>query len=228
MTAGLASEPSIRSRSITMPAMISRIEGRLVAVEGGRAHLECGAFTYEVLVPATDQQRLASAIGETVDFHTLHYLEGQGQGSSFVPRLIGFTSEADRAFFELFTTVKGLGNRKALRALALPFSAIAEAIAAEDVDVLKSLPEVGKRTAQTIVTELRDKVDRFIELKPAPASAPDAAKAALVQDALAVLTQLGEPKLQARQLVERAIAADPEISTPGDLVAAAYHLKELP
>ncbi|MDY7110389.1 MAG: Holliday junction branch migration protein RuvA [Planctomycetota bacterium] len=214
-----------------MPAMISRIEGRLVAVDGGRAHVVCGGLTYEVLVPAADQQRLAAAIGETVSFDTLHYLEGQGQGSSFIPRLIGFASEADRAFFELFTSVQRMGNRKALRALALPFSAIAEAIAAEDVDVLKSLPEVGKRTAQTIVSELRDKVDRFVELKPgpggAPASAPDAATAALVQDAVAVLTQLGEPKLQARQLVERALAADPEIDTAEDLVAAAYRLKEL-
>jgi Holliday junction DNA helicase RuvA len=212
--------------------MISRIEGRLVAVVRGRAHVECGGLTYEVFVPATDQQRLAAAIDETVSFHTLHYLEGQGPGSSFVPRLIGFTSESDRAFFELFTTVKGMGNRKALRALALPFAAIAEAIAGEEVDVLKSLPEVGKRTAQTIVTELRDKVDRFVEPKPAPGGAAgvsgsDAAKSALVQDTVAVLTQLGEPKLQARRLVERALAADPEIDTAEDLLAAAYRLKEL-
>jgi len=212
--------------------MISRIEGRLLAIDGGRAHIQCGPFTYEVLVPAADQQRLAAAIDETVSFHTLHYLEGQGQGASFVPRLIGFDSESDRAFFELFTTVKGMGNRKALRALALPFGTIAEAIATEDVDVLKSLPEVGKRTAQTIVTELHDKVDRFIELKPAPggvaaASAEEAGRLALIHDAVAVLTQLGEGQLQARQLAERALATDPEIETPEDLVAAAYRLKEL-
>ena len=211
--------------------MISRIEGRLVAVVGGRAHVQCGPFTYEVLVPAADQQRLAAAIDETVSFHTLHYLEGQGQGTSYVPRLIGFDSEADRAFFELFTTVKGMGNRKALRALALPFGAIAEAIAGHDVDVLKSLPEVGKRTAQTIVTELHDKVDRFIEFKPAAgavaSTSEEAARLGLIHDAVAVLSQLGEGQLQARQLAERALAADPEIETPEDLVAAAYRLKEL-
>lgn len=215
-----------------MPSMISRIEGRLVAIDRGRAHVQCGDLTYEVLVPAADQQRLAASIDETVSFHTLHYLEGQGQGTSFIPRLIGFDSETDRAFFELFTTVKGMGNRKALRALALPFGAIAEAIAARDVDVLKSLPEVGKRTAQTIVTELYEKVDRFVELKPAPggasASTPEeAARSGLIHDAVAVLTQLGEPQLQARQLAERALAADPTMDSPEDLVAAAYRLKEL-
>jgi len=211
--------------------MISRIEGRLVAVVGGRAHVQCGDLTYEVLVPAADQQRLAASIDESVSFHTLHYLEGQGQGTSFVPRLIGFDSETDRAFFELFTSVQRMGNRKALRALALPFGTIAEAIATRDVDVLKSLPEVGKRTAQTIVTELHDKVDRFVELKP-PASAVaasggEAARSALVRDAVAVLTQLGEPQLQARQLAERALAADPTMDSPEDLVSAAYRLKEL-
>jgi Holliday junction DNA helicase RuvA len=214
-----------------MPSMISRIEGRLVAVDRGRAHVQCRDLTYEVLVPAADQQRLAASIDETVSFHTLHYLEGQGQGTSFIPRLIGFESETDRAFFELFTTVKGMGNRKALRALALPFGAIAEAIAARDVDVLKSLPEVGKRTAQTIVTELHEKVDRFVELKPAAGgaalTAEEAARSALIQDAVAVLSQLGEPKLQARQLAERALAADPTMDSPEDLVAAAYRLKEL-
>ena len=215
-----------------MPSMISRIEGRLVAIDRGRAHVQCGDLTYEVLVCAADQQRLAASIDETVNFHTLHYLEGQGQGTSFVPRLIGFDSETDRAFFELFTTVKGMGNRKALRALALPFGAIAEAIAARDVDVLKSLPEVGKRTAQTIVTELHEKVDRFVELKPAPggasaSTAEEAARSGLIHDAVAVLTQLGEPQLQARQLAERALAADPTMDSPEDLVAAAYRLKEL-
>ncbi len=211
--------------------MISRIEGELVAVEKGKAHLRCGHVTYELLIPAADEQRLATMIDDTVSLLTLHYLEGQGQGMTFAPRLIGFSSENDRAFFEMFTTVKGIGNRKALRALALPFGAIAEAIAARDVDVLKSLPEIGKRTADTIVAELHGKVDRFIELMPTGARAGESpeleGKASLIQDAVGVLTQLGEPKLTARQLVERALTVDPAINSPDVLVSAAYRLKEL-
>ncbi len=49
---------------------------------------------------------------------TFQYLESQGQGSSVIPRLVGFQSTAEREFFELFTTVKGIGNRRALRAMA--------------------------------------------------------------------------------------------------------------
>lgn len=207
--------------------MITHLEGTIVAVTGGRVHLACGAITYEVLVPAADEQRLAALVGESAGFHTFHYLEGQGQGASMVPRLIGFASAEDRAFFELFTTVKGLGNRKALRALAMPVASIAGAIAAKDLDLLRSLPEIGKRTAETIVAELHGKVDRFVELKPMPAGAP-AADTALAHDAVAMLTQLGEPALEARRLVERALAADPTIDAPDALLAAAFRLKGAP
>ncbi|MHC5003408.1 MAG: Holliday junction branch migration protein RuvA [Planctomycetota bacterium] len=209
--------------------MISRIEGELRSVEAGRAELCCGPMWYQLLVPACDEQRLATQIGRTLEFHTLHYLEGQGQGTSFVPRLIGFCSPEDRAFFELFTTVKGLGNRKALRALQLPFRDVAAAIAARDVDVLRSLPEIGKRTAETIVAELDGKVDRFVELKPVgpgEQGPPSAARAEALSDAATVLVQLGENRSVARQLVERALREDPELDGADALVAAALRLRD--
>lgn len=142
--------------------MICRIQGQLVAVRDGTAELRVGNLTYEVLVPAADSMLLATRVGEEVEFHTLHYLEGQGQGSSFWPRLIGFRSPMDRDFFELFTTVKGIGNRRALRALQLPFGRVAEAIAMRDHGTLQSLPEIGRRTAEAICVELKGKVDRFV------------------------------------------------------------------
>ena len=210
--------------------MITRIEGELLAVDDGRAELLCPPQTYEVLIPAGDTQRLSPRIGETVTFHTLHFLEGYGQGASYVPRLVGFQSKDQRAFFELFTTVKGMGVRKALRALQLPFETVADAIASKDTDVLVSLPEIGKRTAETIVAELHDRVNQFMELKPDAREArtpEDKQRAELINDAVTVLTQLGEPKMQARQLVERAVNADPTLETADAAVAAAFRLKEL-
>ena len=210
--------------------MIIHLQGRLVFVGGGRAHVECGAFTYELLVPATDEPRLSMQVDEMVSFHTLHYLEAQGQGSSYIPRLIGFASPEDRDFFTLFTTVRGMGNRKALRALTMPFGAVAEAIAGKNVDILKSLPEVGKRTAETIVAELHGKVDRFIELKPlddAGLSPEATGTRVLRQDTVNVLKQLGESPMRAQELVERALRADPQLESPDDLLAAALRLREL-
>lgn len=211
--------------------MISRIEGLLDSVtDDGRALLRCDHILYELFIPGADQQRLATVIGERISFHTLHYLEGRDQGAAYMPRLIGFSSPTDRAFFELFTTVKGIGNRKALRALQLPFGTIAAAIAEKDVDLLQSLPEIGKRTAETIVAELHGKVDRFVELKPLPATdgtGRDKGRSSVINDAVAVLTQLGEQKLQARQLIDRALAADSTLDSPEALVAAAFRLKEI-
>ena len=211
--------------------MINRIEGLLESItDDGRALLRCDHITYELFVPGADQQRLASMTGQSVQFHTLHYLENRDQGAAYVPRMIGFASPADRAFFELFTTVKGIGNRKALRALQLPFGTIAAAIAEKDVDLLRSLPEIGKRTAETIVAELHGKVDRFVELKPMaakPGAAEQSGRSALINDAVAVLTQLGEQKLIARQLVDRALAADPTMDSAEVIVAAAFRLKEI-
>ncbi|MFM8874058.1 MAG: Holliday junction branch migration protein RuvA [Phycisphaerales bacterium] len=205
--------------------MISHLSGTLVAIEDGAAHVRTGELTYEVLVPAADSMALATRIGQPVSFHTLHYLEGQGQGASFWPRLIGFQAPADRAFFELFTTVKGIGNRKALRALQLPFGQVAEAIAARDHAMLQSLPEIGKRTAEAICVELKGKVDPFVRGIGAPASARGASSAgtgpaargpitaesklmAAARDAVEVLVQLGHTKPAAREMVERVIARD--------------------
>lgn len=212
--------------------MIARIDGQLEAVADGAAMVRAGALVYEVLVPAFDQMRLAASVGEPVSFHTLHYLEGQGQGSSFWPRLIGFASPEDRTFFELFTTVKGIGNRKALRALQLPIATVAEAIANRDLATLQSLPEIGKKTAESIVLELKDKANRFLGAtsitEPKPSDRAAASKSGRVRaDAVAVLVQLGEARPVALTLVERALTADPTIDSADALVTAAFRLKEL-
>lgn len=207
--------------------MIVRIEGEIVAVDGPCVLLRVGPFVYELHVPACDLQSLSGRVGETVAFETFHYFESQGQGTTLLPRLLGFASRLDREFFELFTTVKGIGNRKALRAMALPARRIAAAIASRDLDVLKSLPEVGRRTAETIVAELHEKMEPFLAGGAAPAQAPGApvGRGLLAQDALAVLIRLGEPRHLAVQWIDRALTLEPEIEDAQRLVTAAFRVK---
>jgi len=165
---------------------------------------------------------LLGKIGQPIEFFTLHYLEGQSQGSSFLPRLIGFSSERDRSFFELFTTVKGIGNRKALRALVRPFSETATAIANRDATALTSMPEIGKRSAETIIAELHGKVDVFIgEMS----STIEVTLPPFSEDAVLMLMQLGESRRDAKQLIKRAFDADPEIETADQLVQTSFQLK---
>jgi Holliday junction DNA helicase RuvA len=202
--------------------VITRIRGELVELTERSALLHVEAITYELFVPAANVAELLSKIGQPIEFYTLHYFEGQSQGSSFLPRLIGFSSERDRAFFELFTTVKGIGNRKALRALVRPFTETATAIANRDAAALTEMPEIGKRSAETIIAELHGKVDIFIgEI----ASTIEVSMPAFSDDAITMLVQLGETKRDAKDLVKLAFDANPEINTADQLVQTSFQIK---
>ena len=205
--------------------MLTRLRGLLEAVEDNVAIISSGDLSYEVMLSGGDAARLAGMAGQDIELDLLHYLESQSNGAVLRPRLVGFASRSDRAFFELFTSVKGIGYRKALRALQLPVNVIATAIAEKDVDTLRSLPEIGKRTAETIVLELHDKVDAQVLTTP-DAPAPTGSMPSATGDAVRVLVQLGESRLVANDLVDRAVRADPELDTADALVAAALRIKD--
>lgn len=162
--------------------MIARLSGTLASLDDGSALLDLpSGIAHEVLIPAYLAQRFERQVGTAVTLHTLEYLESQNQGASFIPRLIGFTSAIEREFFELLTSVKGLGNKRALRAMASEPSFIARAIHERDTRALQRLPEIGPKLAELIVHELKNKVERFtlgIGSQPVsvtPTGSPDSA-----------------------------------------------------
>jgi Holliday junction DNA helicase RuvA len=216
--------------------MISRLTGKLESLEAAAAHIASpdGSFAREVLIPAYVAPSLAPKIGQTITLITLEYLEGQGQGTSFIPRLIGFQSARDRDFFDLFTTVKGIGNRKALRAMAIEPAQIARAIAERNAATLVKLPEIGKRLAETMIAELSGKVEAYLserelqtlEVKSAavfttPRLGP------VAEEAVTALVALGETRGEAERRValamERASRTGKAAATTSDeLIAAVF------
>jgi Holliday junction DNA helicase RuvA len=205
--------------------MIARITGRLEQIDGGAALVDAGTgLWYEVLIPAFDAERLAVRIGQDVALFTIHYVEGDPSHGVQTPRLIGFVSESDRSFFRIFTTVKGIGVRKALRALVRPVAEVASAIAAKDARFLVELPEIGKRTAEQIIVELSGKVEEFAGAVSVAATAgpvlPDAAA-----EAVSALVGLGERRPDAVALVERVLAVAPELDTPEAIIQQAFRVK---
>jgi len=186
--------------------------------------IDAGAgLCYEVLIPACDWERLSRRAGQQVVLHTIHYLEGDPSHGSQTPRLVGFVSESDRRFFRLFTTVKGIGIRKALRALARPVSEVAAAIGAKDGRFLTALPEIGKRTAEQVIAELNGKVDEFAGAVTALPEGPALSEAA--SEAVAVLVQLGERRSDATALVQRVLAEHPEEASAEAIIQMAYRMK---
>jgi Holliday junction DNA helicase RuvA len=205
--------------------MIAKLTGRLESVGEGSVLLEVGEVTYEVLVPAIDLAPLRRDVGQRVVLHTLQTIEGNpAMGGALTPRLVGFLSATEKAFFRRFTTVKGIGVRKALRALTEPIGRIAAAIEGRDVKFLTTLPEVGKRTAEQIVAELQGKLEAFAQV---PVAAQGAAEVApFKQEAIAVMVgQLGERRNEAERWIEQACAADESIDTAEALIQAVYRLK---
>ena len=201
-------------------------------VEVGETHTaqiepEGSPLTYEVLLPAYLAERLRGSVGKPVTLITLQYLEGQGQGTSFVPRLIGFASERDRRFFDVFTTVKGIGNKKALRAMAVEPARIARAIATKDAKALVELPEIGKRMAETIIAELNGKVDSFLsaaeieqmghasEIKPM-------IKGTAAEEAVDALVALGEQRPEAERKIAKVSARLGTKATSDQLVSGVF------
>ncbi|MEX2672208.1 MAG: Holliday junction branch migration protein RuvA [Phycisphaeraceae bacterium] len=215
--------------------MICKIEGLLETMGEGSARVRVeGGLTYEVLLPAFAAARLGGSLDQVVTLYTVHYLEGSAQGNSFVPRLAGFIAEVDRDFYQLMTSVKGIGPRKALRAMSLPPAQIASAIADRDVKTLQSLPEIGKRMAETIVATLHGRVDKLLDGAAAARSQstpgqPEAVGAGSSSSpsraALEILLQLGENRSQAVQWIDQILIKRPELDDPQELITEVFRLK---
>ncbi|MBP3958771.1 ATP-dependent DNA helicase RuvA [Gemmata sp. G18] len=158
--------------------MITKMTGLLTRVLDDEVRLQIGAFEYQVMVSEAVRRQIQLRVGQEVAFHIMEYLEGNSVGSRFVPRRIGFITEAELEFFELFCTVEKIGVKKALKAMAFPIKTIADAISRQDSKWLSSLPGVGPTTAEQIVTTLKRKVTKFAMINsPTPAAetaAPDA------------------------------------------------------
>jgi Holliday junction DNA helicase RuvA len=156
--------------------MITKMTGLLTRVLEDEVRLQVGAFEYQVLVPESVRRIIQLRAGHEVTFHITEYLEGNSGGNRFVPRRIGFNTEAELEFFELFCTVEKIGAKKALRAMARPVKEIADAIARQDSRWLSTLPGIGATTAEQIVTTLKRKITKFAMMSapPEPAATPDA------------------------------------------------------
>ena len=216
--------------------MIARVEGVLERIDGDRALVSPpGGVSYEVMLPAYAAARLAASIGRTVTLHTLHFMEQQAQGGTIHPRLAGFLSREDRAFFELFVTCKGIGHRRALRAMTLDIGRIASAIADRDLATLQSLPEVGKRTAETIVVTLKEKMDRFLTAAAFTGTGDNGRGATLgegatptpsvARDALEALLKLGENRIQAIAWIDQVLARDDAPTHATGVITEVYRIK---
>ena len=208
--------------------MIARLKGKLVSLEGDSGLVEIGPICYQVMLPGYGVAALSGKVGAEVVLSTLQYYEGSLGGGNLIPRLVGFLSDSERDFFGVFTTVKGLGVKKGLKALSIPIGEVAAAIEDGDEKRLMMLQGIGKRMAQQIVAELKGKLAGFaVQSAASQVAAGGAGPFKPFQaEALEILIAWGEKRNEAMDLIDLACRKHPQIKTAEELVPLVYRLKQ--
>jgi Holliday junction DNA helicase RuvA len=205
--------------------MIVRLTGTLIEVSEDTIVVEHDGLAREVLVPRFSVGELASLRGRSVSLHTTEFFEGNPAKGHLIPRMLGFSHPEDRLFFSRFVNVKGMGPRKALKALTEPVRRIATWIESGDVKALARLPGIGQRGAELIVASLKGKMGD-LALPPeggAPARPVDLSNAQ--RDALEVLVAWGDARNDAERWLERASQLHPDVDDASEWVRLAYRIK---
>ncbi len=185
--------------------MIAFLKGRVAEIEENTAVIEVNGIGYEICVPASAVQALA-AYGdeETVKVFTYTYVREDTLA------LFGFLSKDDLEMFKLLITVSGIGPKGAVAMLSgASTDDLRFAIMAGDVKTLSKAPGIGKKTAERVILDLRDKVSKMydardMEISSASAGAVNISSGnAAAAEAIEALSALGYSKAEASSAVKQ-------------------------
>lgn len=195
--------------------MITFLHGKLIEALPTQATIEVHGVGYEVLIPLSSYDKLPPP-GQEVKLLT-HLVVREDAHT-----LYGFVTAAERELFRmLIGTVSGIGPKTALNVLSgMNPVAFRGAVARGDVRALSQIPGVGKKTAERIVVELRDKVGVFGALEAMSAGRELPASEQRVNDAVLALIALGFTRVEAHDAVRTAQTALGPNATVEELVRA--------
>lgn len=205
--------------------MIVRLTGTLVEMTEESVVVDRDGIAREVLVPRFSIGELGAYHGQQVTLHTVEFYEGNQTSGQLTPRILGFLHKEDRAFFSRFVEVKGIGPRKALKALAQPVRRIASWIETSDTKAMTTLPGIGARAAEMIVATLKGKVSELAMGETAGDHKNVAELSNAQRDALEILVAWGDPRGEAERWVERAGQLHPDTNSADEWVRIAYRVK---
>jgi Holliday junction DNA helicase RuvA len=180
--------------------MIDAVAGVLAGKTPTSAVVRVGGFSIRLLISVSCFETLPAVGREVSLLSYLHVREDALQ-------LYGFADEVERTMFERLISVSGIGPRLAVGILSgATASRVREAIEAGDPDFLVTLPGVGKKLAQRLVVELREKFAPGITaVAPAAAGTPGALQIGLAADAASALVSLGFSRSGAQSAVQEAL-----------------------
>jgi len=176
--------------------MISRLTGTLAAKRAPQILIDCNGVGYEADVSMTTFYQLPE-VGQQLSIWT-HLLIKDDSHS-----LVGFSGESERRLFRQLIRINGVGPKMALAILSgIDDQQFALCVANGDVAMLTRLPGVGKKTAERLIIEMRDKVDALISDSASPALAAGNHSAA--SEAVEGLQALGYRAVDAEKMISQA------------------------
>ena len=182
--------------------MIAFLRGTLLHRQPARLVVDVHGVGYELQVTVPTYARMATLGGGVELFVHTHVREDAIQ-------LFGFAEAAEKQLFERLITVNGVGPKLGLAILSgLPPDQLGAAIRDADYARLTAIPGVGRKTAERLVVELRDKLPAVAE----PTAAAAATPAGFAEDVVSALVNLGYPAAAAARAVERVLRTAPAAS----------------
>jgi Holliday junction DNA helicase RuvA len=177
--------------------MIAHLRGRLLSKQPQQAIVEAAGVGYDVAISVSTYTSLPAEGGEvSLHIHT--------QVREDTLALYGFLDRNDKRIFERLITVSGVGPKLAITIQSgLPSERLVTALRAQDHATLTRIPGVGKKLAERLVVELKDKLEDMAAAAPAVAAAGPAA-----EDVLSALVNLGYQRPSAQKAIEAAVAKD--------------------
>lgn len=178
--------------------MIGRLQGMLLRKEPPALMLDVGGVGYELEAPMTTFYELP-AVGERVTLYTHLVVREDAH------LLYGFVREAQRRLFRELLKVNGVGPRVALAVLSgLSDEEFSRCVAEEDIARLTKVPGIGRKTAERLVIEMRDKLPKDIPLPASTTAAGPVAPGDPVSEAVSALVALGYKPNEASRAVRSA------------------------
>lgn len=177
--------------------MIARIRGRLASQEPHRVVVDVGGVGYLLFIPLSTYYRLPPPPAEVSLFVHTHVREDAIQ-------LFGFHTREEQAVFELLQGVSGIGPRLATNILSgISPEELVPALSGGDVARLRAVPGVGKKLAERLVVELREKVASIHLGAEGPGTAPSPpGQDATLEDVISALVNLGFNRKEAAKAAE--------------------------
>ena len=173
------------------------------------------------MIPEFARKQLQLEIGNPVSLHTIQYIDGNPTQGRLVPRLVGFITEVEREFFELFCSVDGVGAKKALRAMVRPVRDVAVMIEEQDAKGLATLPGIGAATGERIIAKLRRRMSKFA-LMVAKETPEGNVESDVIEETFSTLRQLGHSEVEARSLIENVLQSKKRFKDTQAFLQAIY------